>query len=206
MELATFELPKGYELLKSKVKEGETVDGGPVRIILAVRASDGEHVTWEYNDRSKCYWGHYYRSKCYWGHYYRSLEAAERDFETRNPDYTKAIRDAKAIYEEMKALYAAGNENPEDYLVVAKKYANLVTKYGSCRDGLHTEWTIPGTTFLSSRNTPTYTSYKSFTRLPDFLIFAEDCAMMVYRLNGGEGFTTPELVKFLDSRPKFLGE
>ena len=197
MELTTtFELPKGYELLKSRIKKGETVDGGLVHIILAVRSSDGTHVTWEYNQTSRCYWGHYYGS----------LEVAEEDFEVRNPDYTKAVEDAKAIYDEMKALYEAGNESPDDYLAVVKKYANLVTRYGSYDDGLSTEWTIPGTTFVSSRGTPTYTSYKSFNRPYDFPMFAEDCAMMIYRLNGGEGFTTPELVKFLDSRPKFLGD
>lgn len=195
MELMLFELPKGYELLKSNIKNGETVDGGPVHIILA-RRDDGEHVTWEYNNTSKCYWGHYYGN----------LEDAEEDFSTRNPDYAKAVKDAKAIYDEMKALYTSGNENPDDYLAVAKKYANLVNRYGSYSDGLNTEWTIPGTTFVSSRGTPTYTSYKSFNRPYDFPMFAEDCAMMTYRLNGGECFTTPELVEFLDSRSKFLGE
>ncbi len=113
-----------------------------------------------------------------------------------------AMGKAKEIYVEMKDLYLVGNENPDNYLAVAKKYAKLVDRHGNYRDGLHTEWTIDGTTFRSSRGTSTYTSYKSFTRLPDFLMFAEDCAMMIYRLHGGQGYTTMDLVKILEEEER----
>jgi len=105
-------------------------------------------------------------------------------------DYESPIEQAKQIYDQMKIIYDNGNSIVGDYFAIAKKYANLITKTVNSKGySIDSTWRI---------NDNTYTMYNSFNEKRDYLCFAEDCAMMVYRLNGGQGHNTMSLLKEID--------
>jgi len=95
-----------------------------------------------------------------------------------------AMQKAEAIFKEMLALYNSGNTDKSKYFEIAQKYANMIV-------------IIPGSDYKFTLNGKTYSMYMAFTERHDFYRFSEDCAMMVYRLNGGEDHNTMSLVKLV---------
>jgi len=104
-----------------------------------------------------------------------------------NFDYeSNPIEQAEKIYNEMKNLYTNGNSIVGDYFAIAKKYAGLIMKTVNSKGySIDSIWGI---------DENTYSMYNSFNEKRDYLRFIEDCSMMVYRLNDGQGHTTMSLI------------
>lgn len=98
-----------------------------------------------------------------------------------------ALQKAEAILKEMLALYNSGNTDRSRYYKIVERYANMSVSSS-------------GSDFKFTLNGKAYTMYMSFTEKRDYYRFSEDCTMMVYRLNGGEGHTTMSLVKLIKEK------
>ena len=94
-----------------------------------------------------------------------------------------ALIQATKINEELSKIYSNDCRNIKDYIDIAKKYANLIENFGGNR------------TF--ELNGKKYTMYNSLSSEIYYYMFVEDLTMMVYRLNNGEGFRTPELTQYI---------
>lgn len=94
---------------------------------------------------------------------------------------------AKQVYGELIERFNYGTRNPQEYISITEKYVTLLVsgKYHG-----HFIWGLNG---------KQYTMYQRFNHETAFWMFCEDVAMMVYRLNGGEGYNTYTLMDVINA-------
>jgi hypothetical protein len=88
-----------------------------------------------------------------------------------------AMNQSKIVYSKLKKMFDTGDRNLDNYLKELGDYVTLKSKNGSAERGIKTEFSL---------NDKTYTMSNMINFDHDYIRFAEDASMMVYRLNGGE--------------------
>lgn len=91
----------------------------------------------------------------------------------------------KQAYAELMNLYKQDNLNRADYIEVAKKYVNLEHSHRN--------------DYTWQRNGRKYRMYCSFGHKYNYSIFAEDVAMMIYRLYDGEDYKYSNTMILIDA-------
>lgn len=114
------------------------------------------------------------------------------------------MEEARKAYKEMIEMINAGEFDCEKFVEIGKRYATLKQRFGNPLNGLNL-------TFVSGDRT--YTMRNSLSEIKslkksDYIRFAEDITMMIYKFTGGtEIGYTPKLIEEINkSLPELKGD
>jgi hypothetical protein len=100
----------------------------------------------------------------------------------------KAMDTATEVYNKLMDLYKSGNKDLDVYFSILEKFVTVIKRSGKPPRTMYT-------VFAADNNT--YGMANTITSAESFIMFIEDCAMMIYRLYGAQDYTTPQLIEVI---------